>query len=570
MKLHTQPIRGYGKRYDSRKFLNLFTASERIPDKVEGYYVSLERLLDKKKEDRYTIIQKLVSDLNSKGIDCAAAPESLEKYSLVLLNPPPEKIGIVSRILEKYGPDMEITTISDIKVIEKAWKNRVRSHLIARGYLRIGNHYITKREIKSTSKYKKAFRVQALIHYGRPALYIDLRTKIMEPLSDNLINLAEEDWDDSEIRVRVLPNWYEGFLVGREGRRAGDVSFPFGDKEYRGDEYWKVKHGIDFVTPEDELLRVHVPVYGKTMSYPRSCVFLEFKSGTSLPEDIRKEPAQRVQESEEFLKQIQLINFLGLQYSFSITSASEAGFVEYSFTPKVNVMIGNGKEVTVNNASRELKNHGPFSGPVNGKYVVIYPDTVDLGDLMKAMSRIEKVYSELKLGDLKTADLNNGYFCAEECSDRAYVEVINEIKMQLRNPDILALVMLPEEHPTEIYYKSRKKLFESYLDLKPIKAQCLRSETVNKILNDENFYYICANIASQCYVKLGGSGSAVWILSEPADSPIRGVEAGSSCYAYYDVSRRPRKKHRHQLTARSRIPMADLSQQVPNLLVERG
>ena len=387
-------------------FLNLFRANVSIPGKVQGYYVCLEKLSDKRKEERYAIIQGLVNILNSKGIDCAIAPKDLTDYDIVLLNPPAKAVESVKQIIRKYDPKLEKTIITDIGVIKKAWQNRIRNHLITKGYLRIGDQYITKEEIKSGSKFKNAFRVQALIHNGRPALYLDPRTKIMVPLPDHLIDRADELKEESGVRVRVLPRWNEGLLLGRDEGRAGDRLFPYMGKKLRGDEYWKVKHGIDFVDPEDELLKVYVPAYDKTGSYPRSCVFLEFKRGTSLPDDLKKSPAQRVSESIRFLRQIQPVTFLGLQLSFSITSVDEAGFREHSFTPNVHVVVGDGRSIPISDVSRALKLHGPYAGTINGEYIVIYPDNVDLRTLRVAMSRIEKVYSNLKLGSLKASDID--------------------------------------------------------------------------------------------------------------------------------------------------------------------
>jgi hypothetical protein len=158
------------------------------------------------------------------------------------------------------------------------------------------------------------------------------------------------------------------------------------------------------------------------------------------------------------------------------------------------------------------------------------------------MSRIEKVYSSLKLGSLKASDIDGGFLCVEGSKVTDYSATILELRQRLRNKDVLAIVVLPDEYASEIYYESRSRLFERIFGLNPVKSQCILAETLDEILNPNTSYYVCANIASQCYVKLGGSGSAVWILSESADSPIRRISAGSSCYAYYDVSRRPKKK----------------------------
>ena len=527
------------------KVLNLFRASITIPEKVPGYYVSFEGLSEKKRSERYAIIQWVVNKLNSSNIDCAIVPKNLsESYDIVLLNPTAREIEFVKKKLEKLAPKLEKTGDVGKAVIKKAWQNRIRSHLVKKGYLKIGDQYVPKEEIETGNRFKQAFRVQAVIINGRPAIYLDPKTKIMEPLSDEVIDVADKFGEESEIKVRVLPNWYEGFLHGRDNSRVKDRYFTYLGKEYRCDKYWKIKNGIDFVKPDEELLKVYVPTYNKTGSYPRSCVFLEFKRGSSLPDTLKKSPQQRVKESFEFLKQIQPVAFLGFRLRFSISFVSEVGFKSHSYAPDIYVLVGNGERTSIKRVSRALRDHGPYAGAISGKYVVVYPDTADLGVLKKAMNSVQRVYSNLKLGNLKPAtEIDGGFVCAGGSKVTDYTSTILELREKMNSPDILAVVVLPDEHYSEIYYESRNRLFERIFGMNPVRSQCVFAETMEEIANNSSSAYpISANIASQCYVKLGGTGAAVWVLNKSADSPIKGIEAGTSCYAYYDVSRRPKKK----------------------------
>lgn len=182
------------------KALNLFRTSIAIPERVPGYYVSFEGLSVKKRSERYAIIQWTINKLNSSNIDCATVPKNLsESYDIVLLNPAAKEIEFVKKKSEKLAPKLEKTEDVGKAVIKKAWQNRIRSHLVKKGYLKIGDQYIPKEEIETGNRFKQAFRVRAVIINGRPAIYLDPKTKIMEPLSDEVIDVADKLGDESEI-----------------------------------------------------------------------------------------------------------------------------------------------------------------------------------------------------------------------------------------------------------------------------------------------------------------------------------------------------------------------------------
>lgn len=518
--------------------------NQKLPAKLIGYYAKLRGIDNEKDSARRLILQSIVSRLNKRGIDCTVAPKNLlPKFDLVFLVNESE-LEKIEKELSKFNPSFELGEIGE-GVIKTAWQNRVRVHLQMKGFLKVGDRYILKKDLNNGNKYKRAFRVQATIINGYPSLYVDPRTRVMINLTDEILDKADELEEESEIRVRTLPYWSSGILQGRCGFKAKDCYTLLGKKEVTYVEYWRRKHQIN-VNPEEEMVKVYIPSAEDIYNYPRSCVFQEFRRGESLPTKLKKDPNERVKEASQFIESIQPISFLGMKIEFNISSVITAGFKEYSFkpSPKITVVVGNNTNVPLSTLHKSLKTYGPYAGKIDGKYIVFYPGDLEERDVKKAMTRIERVYSELKLGTLKAATEVEESFIKLTPKVSDYTNKIMELKSRLGSvKNLISLVVLPEKHTSEFYFKSRGKLFESFLGLECIKAQFLRSETLLKISRDEKSgYHSAVNIASQCYIKIGGTGSAVWILNEPADNPIRGISDGSSCYAYYDVSRRPKMK----------------------------
>lgn len=526
------------------KYLNLYLGNQKLPLPMLGYYVKLKNLDIESDSARRPILQTIVSRLNKKRIDCTVAPKSLlPKFDLVFLIKESE-LDKIEKELSSFNPSFELGKV-DESVIKTAWQNRVRTHLQMKGFLKVGDRYILKEDLNNGNKYKRAFRVQAVITNGYPSIYVDSRTRVMINLTDEVLDKADELEEESDIRVRTLPNWSSGILQGRCGFKAKNDYTLFGKKHVTYVEYWKRKHQIN-VNPEEEMVRVYIPSAESVYKYPRSCVFQEFRKGESLPTKLKKSPNKRVKENSQFIESIQPIFFLGMKIKFNISSLTTVGFEEYSFKPssKITVVVGDNTNVSLGILHKALKTYGPYTGMINGKYIVFYPEDLEENDVRKAMLKIEKVYSILKLGTLKAASEVKERFIKLTPKVSDYINKIMELKSKLGSiKNLISFVVLPEKYASEFYFKSRGKLFESFLGLRCIKAQFLRSETLSKILREEKQGYLSAvNIASQCYVKIGGTGSAVWILNEPADNPIRGISDGSSCYAYHDISRRPKMK----------------------------
>ena len=533
------------------RHINLYRSLKPIRFPVRGCYVRFDGLDIEKKADRRAFLQSVVNGLSRKGYDAAVAPKKLSNsFDLVLLN---SNGGEAENALKRYsrlGPRVIEATVSERAVVEKAWQNKVRVYLMGKGFLKIGDRYILKRDIADRTNYfKSAFRIQAVLAGDYPALLVDPRTRIMIPLIDGQIERADELGEESKEVVRVLPRWQRGILVGRAGRKAEDMEFPFGDRTYRTPDYWRVKHGIDFVAPSDEMLEVYVAAFERVLPYPRSCVFSEFPSGMPLPSELRMSPDTRVKKARLFIqKYLTSISFLGqrvtLQGPYTL---SDLGYVEHTYPPQreFRVVVGNGQIATVNGLHGALRRYGPYAGRIDGRYVVIHHRDQD--KVIRALKMIERTYRLLNLGELRPVGRvgNNGLVDTGGESVTDYTSAIAELRLELDSQDekVIAIVVLPDSHASEIYYKSKEKLFERIFGLEHLPTQAVSMDTLAAIANGgRTAYPTSVTIASQCYVKLGGTGAAVWILHEPADTPIPGIPPGSSCYAYHDVSRRPKIK----------------------------
>lgn len=477
-------------------------------------------------------------------------PEDMfDSTDIILLNISREQAEAAVRRWAELGPETVEAEVTRESVFQVAWGNRVRTWLLDKGLVRVGGVYVPVEEIlQGKSRFKRAFRVQSAIINGHPSIFVDPKTRIMTPLNDVVIDEAEGKGEASTIRVRLLPWWQSGLLQGRTGKQAGDMSFPLGERDYPTPKYWRFKHGITFVRPEEEMLDVYVSGYERTLPYPRSCIFAEFGRGAALPTTLRKEPQRRVDECLGFIsKYLTGLKFLGQETSLlGPSSVSDLGYSQHLFPPQDNfyVLVGGNTPVPVTHLHRALKSHGPYANRIDGEYIVIHSSDLEMSG---ALSAIEEVYSDLNLGKLnRIKGIGEDGFVetiGESVAD--YTSLITKLRPELaaRKRRILAMIVLPDPYSSEIYFKSRDKFFERIFRLEPLPTQGIALDSIKEILDrDRSRYGICVNTASQCYVKLGGTGSAVWILRDPADTGIPGIQPGSSCYAYHDVSRRPKKK----------------------------
>jgi hypothetical protein len=502
-----------------------------------------------KETDKRGLLQSITNTLCRKGIDITVWQTHDTDLIVALVSPEQ-----VAQLLLRYDSLKPlIKPISDIPApaLERMWQNRVRIHMLDKGFIKVGiDRYVAVSEIRNaTTDYKRAYRMQSEIVGGRPLVWIDARTRIMHMVTNQDIAHAEQMGDESEITVMVLPSWTRGILVGKESKRAGEFEFDYDGRKYRMPEYWRVKNRIDFVNENDEMLKVHVPLFDSTPSYPRSCVFKEFKQRERLPSDLKKNPKLRVSIATDFVSSyLSDIKFLGSPVTLQGPTCPPAlQFAEYAFPPHPHfqVVLGSNFETPIQDVHSALKRHGPFAGKVDGACIVIHSGRRD--ELASALAKIQTSYSELNFGKLELmSSVGDGGFIdtgGETVAD--YTSAISQLRAEVseKKARVLAIIVLPDIYSSEIYYRSREHLFGRIFGAEPLPSQAIALGTIQKLLSsDRSAYGIQVNTASQCYVKFGGTGTAAWILRDPADCAIPGIQPGSSCYAYHDISRRPKIK----------------------------
>lgn len=525
---------------------NVFQTGEQLED-ITGYSVKFNGLPVDEKSERRAYHQSIVSTLNRNGVEATVAPRN-DSGDVLLVGEDRKALDTVKSRYDDFKPEVvEKKQFSEYE-LGQVWKDYVRIRLLENGFLKIGNRYIREDDITDqTTEFKDSYRIQAGFVNNRPTLFVDPRTRIMNPLERDDIRKAEMEGEESEVSVQILPKWRQGFLVGTSDAKAGDRKFTYQGRKLPLPEYWNEKYDIDFVDEDDGLVEVYVPAFENTLDYPVSCVFSSFERGTSLPSDLRKTPGKRVEASENLVNDLfASVGFAGRSLRFGgPVSSDNLGYSTEKFKRfyEFDVAVGNSQISSVKDIHKSLKRHGPYAGKTSGKYVVISPESSQT--VRDGFDELETIYQDLNLGTLERGQEigEDGVISVDGRHETDYTSTITNIRSQLDavREDLLAFVVLPGQKSSNVYYKARGKLFERLFGNNPVPAQAIQFRNVVKLANDDG-YYIGVNTASQAYVKLGRIGSAVWVLDEPADSHIPDVAPGSTCYAYHDVSRRPKKK----------------------------
>lgn len=517
---------------ESPKVLNLFVGTK-TNICHPGFLVKLNALERHDKIARRSISQSISNSYCRNGLD--SAPLSLFDHDIAVLTVDKSLLAQMLQKYARYNPEIISAEKLPVSIVKHALSNKIRVKLENMGFRKLGSKYVKERDIiENKSQYKEAFDLQTDIIENCPAVWIDQSTRIIQPFDSQAI--------DSQ--VRILPTLNLGIYKGKSGKRADDEEFDLNGVKVKCSQYWKLKHGINFVKPDEELFLVYVPAFGKTLTYPKSCIFKEY-TASALPEFLKKSPAERVSFGINLVNSYpNTITFLGKRLDFrGPVAPQQFNFSEHSLGRLNETLVqAGGKNIaTIDRVYSALKSHGPYTGQRNGKFIVIYHG--DKQRVEKAIQQIVDAYSGMKFGRLELLrDAGDGGYIDTSGDDVAsYSSTISMLrtKMIATRERILAFLVLPYKRDGDHYYKSRSKLYERLFGKDGFPCQALTRTTVDKILaNAPGTNAIVANLVSQCYVKYGGIGTAPWILNEPADSAIDSIIPGSSCYAYHDVSRR--------------------------------
>jgi len=533
-------------------YVNAYKSSEKIPEYV---YMGKVKIISKSPSNLRSLQQVLCNRLNLEEIAACVAPISYQKKYNIDLIYFCDKINKVKSILPEsvtVFPPVRISTrdCSCKKILSKAWQNYLRSFLIRNGFCQVGNSvYVSLKDIKQHSNYKSAFYVQTEIINGYLVIWIKLKYRYMKMLSAEDVNVLSS----SRLKVRLLPNWTKGILKG------------FGEWTIKEDpaSYWKRKYNIPFVSDKEPVVNVEIGSKGsiKTYVYPISCVFIEYRYGSSLPNFLKMNPNKRISKTEHLIIEVfSKIRFLNKKITFSGPIKPENIGYKCQKVEEVQSVVLKRKRgdelenirVAWNKIISKLgKNIYPYCGPQDVDYVILYPEKVKIYPFL---SDLRIAYEKSNFGKLNpiniksTMSLENGCYPIDDISIESYENAIYEIqrsifeglKISRKDKKIIAFIVIPDSTSDgTIYYDTRRAFFsplQSEADVIP--TQSIEQKTIESY-NQNRIKPIINNIIGQIYSKAGNIGVVPWILANPADQQIPGLgDGGVTCYSCFDVSRR--------------------------------
>jgi hypothetical protein len=537
------------KWWNKEIYLNVWVANKSIPNSAIGYVYILTNTFSEENE-LWRNITRIVNELTLKGLAATHVPIEAKKNihgDVIVLSEKTIDTELVSKLISKklnltlkFSHEMQLKYSDHSIIFSYAWQNNFRAHAKKHKFQRVGSHYIPSEEFNNTNSKKSSFRITPILIRDVPALWIDPEQRIMIKLD---FEKAKQASEDNPIPVRVLPNWKQGFVVGVYKENVGDY------KQYPIFEYWNNEIGIN-VRKNDRLLKVKFSSSAQIYAYPEVCVYKEYKAGLKEYSGKKYNPFERIKLSQGLLEKIDLINFLGETFAFKPEPLriDDLGFKleEFSSHKEFEVFLRKNDKpynVSILNVRNQLEQGAePYTGKIDGKYAVIAPSRLK-GKIEAVLRIIEETYTKLNLGSIQRI-LPIKYI--DNLTISKYKEAINEIISNLakksQKDKIIVFVIIPSSDIGRLYYEIKDAFFNPIPyggEIKPIHTQCIEEETIPKIL--ANKIEICENIALQVYLKLYGKNAAIWLCSKPVDEGIY-AESGITCYACFDVSRRPQYK----------------------------
>lgn len=499
------------------------------------------------------LLQYLVNILAREGVAATIAPEVLQAEGIDIISFHNNSDNNLLKLIPKrYKPSIvsskEIQTNNYFYLLDKAFQNSLREFLVLKDYIRVFNRYIPKNEFLNKTPWKNSFIVQTEIQKSHLIVLVKHRYKFMKNIGHNFMKR----------KVRVLPTWNQGLLTGPKGNVQEKM-----DLDETILDYWTWKYAYDFIPSDDLCVNIQFKKEDGTInnwSYPTTCVFEEWKT-ISLPHFLKKDVNSRVSLNKNFIHALNS-GFTFLEVAKTFQGPFKVKDLGYSLH-NVSASLHNPEQIVIKEIKdkqivpfvthiSEVKNHffrgkQPYSGKLDSPFIVVYPEEND--DIVRRFFQyISKTYNMINFGahfPLNVPELNNGYIATTSSADFKSTiiqlqEKISELEM---NP--LIYIVLPSDVSTQVYYETRELLFNPlFNDLPVLHPQSVKLSTIDKYFeeirkgNKNRAYPILHNIVTQSYVKFGGTGTALWILKNPADISINKITPGSTCYAYFDISRR--------------------------------
>src|SRR5689334_13785961 len=116
------------------KHLNAFMSSKRIPNETQATVVSFENLEIDKRSSRQGFLQSIVGGVNRRGIDAAVSPHE-SSSDITCFSSIDQTCALLEKAYSNLKPRIGRADIIPKELLEKAWQNRVRVHLLGMDFV---------------------------------------------------------------------------------------------------------------------------------------------------------------------------------------------------------------------------------------------------------------------------------------------------------------------------------------------------------------------------------------------------------------------------------------------------